>query len=792
MLSSLSLRTKLFSVLGLFSIVSLVVGGIGLYQLSALNTSLTGVIDRTAQRMRVCGQIQSGIVALQRTEKELMLDDDGQTKQAFAKSLAEQRATLAELLDRREELATDDEKPKIKEFRAAFAKLLTISDQVQEMQIRNTTTQARQVWSTEEDAKVKTIMATARQVLRESTHATAARTENSLRLLKANQLLAGLQTQLAVLSDAKQAPDATWVKSFRKSIGDLEDARSSTTIDIEPMLDQLNKLLASVSDASRFPSQEINDLAAATGKSLTAISNEVQAQLLGDVETNKSLNVITASLSEALINFRLIRVSEMLHVQAESTQQMELLEATMSDSIKSIISDLDTAHTAATGKTKEQLDQIKSEFGEWTAIHQRVLSLSRENSNLKAVALSNDAGRTASDSVANILATLKASTDGQVEVGKEAAAKTYVTAQRTLAGVGLAGIGIGLVLGYLVIRTIIANLRNIIFGLREGSENVAAASGQISQSSSMVSDGATAQASSLEETSASLEEMASMTAQNSDNAKQASAMAITANEAANRGKSAINLMSEAITAIKESSDKTAGVVKTIDEIAFQTNLLALNAAVEAARAGDAGKGFAVVAEEVRNLAQRSAAEVKSTSALIEQAQANARKGVEVSEEVTNILVQITDSINRVTTLVGEVAAASNEQAQGVSQVNAAVSQMDRIVQGNAANSEESAAAAATLDQQAQELSEMVQTLIGLVEGSKADSAVDIPHATHRPSSNGSRHHSGSAVAVRPSIQRNAVSRKGTHAAAPARPIPSGRQLTASEVVTLAEDDFKDF
>lgn len=116
----------------------------------------------------------------------------------------------------------------------------------------------------------------------------------------------------------------------------------------------------------------------------------------------------------------------------------------------------------------------------------------------------------------------------------------------------------------------------------------------------------------------------------------------------------------AIAAIKASSDKTASVVETIDDIAFQTNLLALNAAVEAARAGETGKGFAVVAEEVRNLAQRSAAEVKSSSALILESQTNANRGVQVAAEVAEILVRIADSASKVTALVGEVAAASKE------------------------------------------------------------------------------------------------------------------------------------
>jgi methyl-accepting chemotaxis protein len=166
-------------------------------------------------------------------------------------------------------------------------------------------------------------------------------------------------------------------------------------------------------------------------------------------------------------------------------------------------------------------------------------------------------------------------------------------------------------------------------------------------------------------------------------------------------------MGSAIMKIKESSDSTAKIIKTIDEIAFQTNLLALNAAVEAARAGEAGKGFAVVAEEVRNLAQRSAEAAKNTAQLIEESQENSEGGVRISDEVGKILGRIVDGVKKVNDLIGEFNAASNEQSNGIEQVNIAVSQMNKVTQQNAANSEESASAAEELNSQAEELAAMV-------------------------------------------------------------------------------------
>ena len=235
------------------------------------------------------------------------------------------------------------------------------------------------------------------------------------------------------------------------------------------------------------------------------------------------------------------------------------------------------------------------------------------------------------------------------------------------------------------------------------TDQVAAASGQISAGSQSLAEGAAEQASALEEVSSSIEELASMTKQNAANAGEANTLASSARSGADKGLEAMTRMSQAIDDIKRSSDETAKIIKTIDDIAFQTNLLALNAAVEAARAGDAGKGFAVVAEEVRNLAQRSAEAAKNTANMIEESVKNADGGVQISQQVAGALEEIADGSRKVNDLVAEIAAASNEQSQGIEQIGAAVGQMDKVTQQNAANSEESASAAEELSAQSEEL-----------------------------------------------------------------------------------------
>jgi len=257
------------------------------------------------------------------------------------------------------------------------------------------------------------------------------------------------------------------------------------------------------------------------------------------------------------------------------------------------------------------------------------------------------------------------------------------------------------------INKVVENLDRALHQVALGAEQVAMASVQVSTGGQSLSQGASEQASSLEEVSSSLQEMSSMTRQNAQNAREAKGVSEQARESADKGVESMSRMSSAINQIKTSSDSTARIVKTIDEIAFQTNLLALNAAVEAARAGDAGRGFAVVAEEVRNLAMRSAEAAKNTASLIEDAVKNSENGVAINAEVLKNFQDIAEKTNKVSQVVAEIAVASEQQDEGISQVTRAVEQLNQLTQHNAANAEESASAAEEMSSQSEEMRSMV-------------------------------------------------------------------------------------
>jgi methyl-accepting chemotaxis protein len=332
---------------------------------------------------------------------------------------------------------------------------------------------------------------------------------------------------------------------------------------------------------------------------------------------------------------------------------------------------------------------------------------------------------------------------------------------------------VSIALAILITRSITGPIRRIIEALSSGSEQVSAASNEVSSASQELAEGASENAAALEETSSSLEEMASMTRQNADNATQANSLMDEARRTVTRAGEAMKEMTQSMDDISTSGQEIGKIIKTIDEIAFQTNLLALNAAVEAARAGEAGAGFAVVADEVRNLAMRAAEAAKNTADLIETTVQKINQGNQLVKTTDETFTEVATNANKVAELVSEIAAASQEQAQGIDQVNTAVTQMDTVTQKNAANAEESASASEELNAQAETLMDVVNELVNMVGGAESRSG----QMRGRPSAKTDPAH------------RAALPSAKTKAPAPAP--AKGKVVKADEVIPM-DDDFSDF
>ncbi len=366
-------------------------------------------------------------------------------------------------------------------------------------------------------------------------------------------------------------------------------------------------------------------------------------------------------------------------------------------------------------ETRQALSRIGEAAASWQSHFQTLARLCGEGKPEEAWAYGVPNTVPLSEAISRDVAFLSQTLVGQLDTEEQALDDLYSRTRAVCIGILVLALAVFAGISGFV-RNVVRSLRKMAEELSQGAGQVAGASGQLSAASQSLAQGASEQAASLEETSASSEEVASMTHRNAENAQSAAELMTQVAQFVGDANQTLNQMVGSMQEINASSGKISNIIKVIDEIAFQTNILALNAAVEAARAGEAGMGFAVVADEVRNLAHRSAQAAKDTAGLIEDSIGKSAEGRTKLDAVAKSIRSITESAEKVKTLVDEVNLGSQEQSRGMEQVSKAVAQMQQLTQRTAANAEQSAATSQELSAMSEATRTVVSQLQTMVGG----------------------------------------------------------------------------
>jgi methyl-accepting chemotaxis protein-1 (serine sensor receptor) len=474
-------------------------------------------------------------------------------------------------------------------------------------------------------------------------------------------------------------------------------------------------------------------------KDLRQASTDLSENWLPSVEVVNKMNTEVTDL----------RLETTLHVLNTDDAQMKRIESEMADTLIAFNKHRDDyVKLISSPEEKALWDQFQAEWAKYTALNDQVVGFSRQNQNDQAKALLEGESLAVFQRSRATLLKLVELNDKGGQTSRQSADETYSGAMWTFVVTALVVVASGVGLAVWIIRSITLplaqalgvaqrvadgdltanvhtdrgdelgvllramgtmthNLTGIVATVRGASDSIATGSDQIATGNADLSQRTEEQASSLEETAATMEQLGSTVKQNAMSARNADNLAKQASDVASQGGDVVHQMVQTMKGIDDASRKIADIISVIDGIAFQTNILALNAAVEAARAGEAGRGFAVVAGEVRTLAQRSAQAAKEIKDLISASVDRVGQGTALADKAGATMQEIVQAVERVTTIMGEIASASEEQSSGVEAVGNAVSQLDQVTQQNAALVEESAAAAASLKQQAQSLVQAV-------------------------------------------------------------------------------------
>jgi methyl-accepting chemotaxis protein len=436
-----------------------------------------------------------------------------------------------------------------------------------------------------------------------------------------------------------------------------------------------------------------------------------QKELLGVSRIKEAyINLICVARAEKNVMLAFAKKDKLRYIKIHDNN-----EALFLSNVKGASSLLETE------QEKDTFSKLENAWAEYSTVSKQVVDLAAAedlNASRPSIELAMGPAREKINAVTDALEELTRMKEDNAKKLSGKAAAIYKSSRLVMAGIITGGVILGIVLGVLLSFLITGPLKKIIENLSNGADQVASASIEVSNASQDLAEGASEQAASIEETSASMEEMSSMTKLNEENANHANRIMKETELFVERATASMKQLSDSMKKISEASEETSKIIKTIDEISFQTNLLALNAAVEAARAGEAGAGFAVVANEVRNLAVRAAEAAKNTSTMIEGTLKRVKEGSEILVHSSGEFSQMADSALKAGDLVERITVASGEQSTMIEQIKTAFVEMSQVVQGTAANAEESASASEELSAQAKNMRESVNDLVQVIGGRK--------------------------------------------------------------------------
>jgi methyl-accepting chemotaxis protein len=660
----LTIKAKLFIGFGLLLLLMLAMGLVGVNKLAGMNDRITGLVDVSAEKVKLAARINQNLLEVTRAEKNLILADTQQEMDTYAKATEGFRQEMEERRADLRELADDAGKAKLDQFGAVWKDYLAVNKEVRDLARLNSNVRAREL-----------SQGKARETYDKAAAAIAA-------IVEKNEAEMGTATDVAGMRDIAE----------KMKLG----ARINRNL-VEIQRGEKNLILSTTQEAMDEYAQGIAEVQADLDARLADLEGLVTGRAAQDLTAFRQhyqdymqINAQVREISRQNGNVRAFDLAEGRGREL-SDQAQELMASIVAKNETDMAEDKrqSDANYAAARMLMLGLVAVATLLGVGIALWIAIgigRGLSKAIAVTEAVAqgdVDQEVVVTTRDEIGQLLTSMKT----LVEAEQEASSIAQRLADGDLAVTVRERSDKDRLM--LSLRDMVEKLTEVVGEVQRGSENVASGSEELSSATEQLSQGATEQAASVEESSSSMEEMSATITQNADNAKQTETLA---NQVSTDAQESGQAVAQTVSAMRD----IAGKISIIEEIARQTDLLALNAAVEAARAGEHGKGFAVVAAEVRKLAERSqiaAGEINELSV----------KSTDVAERAGQLLEKLVPNIQKTTELIQEIAAASSEQQAGAVQVNEALQQLDQVIQQNAGASEELASTAEELSAQAEQL-----------------------------------------------------------------------------------------